>query len=58
MQVYIARDLLASGGIEAFVFDNATSGILRAYGAFPARLMVHEDRADEARDQLKELGFT
>ena len=57
-QVQIARDMLASNGIEAFVFDGETSRILHAYGALPARLLVYEDCLDEARDQLKELGFT
>ena len=58
IQVQIARDMLASGGIEAFIFDDGTARILRAYGSFAARLMVYEDCVDEARDQLKELGFT
>ena len=55
IQVRIARDLLESAGINAVIFDEAT---LYPRTMIPARLMVSADCADEARDQLQELGFT
>ena len=58
MQVRMARDLLDAGGIEAFIFDDGASRLLGSTVAVKARLMVHADCADEARECLKELGFT
>ncbi len=58
MQVRMARDLLDAGGIEAFIFDDGASRLLGSTVAVRARLMVHKDCADEARECLKELGFT
>jgi len=57
VQVRIAHDFLADAGIESFVFDDASSRMLGTTAAVPARLMVHADRAGEARERLKELGF-
>ncbi len=58
MAVQIARDLLSATGIEAFIFDGAASRMLGGTAAVTTRLMVYADRAQEARDCLKELGFT
>ena len=58
MQVRMARDLLDAGGIDAFIFDDGASRLLGSTVAVKARLMVHADCADEARECLKELGFT
>jgi hypothetical protein len=57
--VLIARDALASVKIESFVFDATTSGVLRTVSPLlsPARLMVYADKADEARECLRELGI-
>jgi Putative prokaryotic signal transducing protein len=57
MQVRIAHDLLASNGIESFIFDEESSRMLGSTAAVPARLMVHADRYDDALKLLKELGF-
>lgn len=59
VSLQIARDRLQSVGIEAFIFGAETARILGLYGgaAIPARLMVYADRAAEARDRLRELGF-
>ncbi len=56
-EVRMAGDLLAEGGIEAFVFDGAMSRMLGSTPAIPARLMVRAHEAVEARERLKELGF-
>jgi Putative prokaryotic signal transducing protein len=57
LQVRIARDFLERGGIETFIFDGESSRMLGSTAAVEARLMVHADRADEARERLRELGF-
>lgn len=56
--VRIARDMLASSGIECFVFDGEASRMLGGTAAVPSRLMVYAEDAAEARGRLKELGFT
>jgi putative signal transducing protein len=58
MRVNMARDLLNGSGIEAFIFDSETSRMIGTTVAIVARLMVHADCADEARERLQELGFT
>jgi hypothetical protein len=57
LQVSIARDFLTEAGIENFVFDDESSRMLGSTAAVPTRLMVHADRADEAHERLKDLGF-
>ena len=56
--VRMARDLLEAGGIETFIFDDQAAQMLGSTVAIKARLMVHAEAATEARDRLKELGFT
>ncbi len=57
MQVRMAHDMLASNGIESFIFDEDSSRILGTTAAVPARLMVHADARDEVLKLLKELDF-
>ncbi|HEY2106279.1 MAG TPA: DUF2007 domain-containing protein [Candidatus Binataceae bacterium] len=57
MQVRIAHDMLASNGIESFIFDEDSSRMLGTTAAVPARLMVHADARDEVMELLKELDF-
>jgi hypothetical protein len=54
--VSMARDLLSSGGIECFVFDEHACRVVP--GAVPIRLMVHAADYDEALEALKRLGFS
>jgi hypothetical protein len=56
-RMQIARDFLTQSGIECFVFDTEASRMLGTTAAIPSRLMVYADVADEARRQLKDLGF-
>ncbi len=57
MQVRMAHDMLASNGIESFIFDEESSRLLGSTAAVPARLMVHADARDDALKLLDELGF-
>ena len=57
MQMRMARDLLEGSGIACFVFDRENSRMFGSSAAFPIRLMVHRDVADDALARLKELGF-
>jgi hypothetical protein len=56
-QMRMARDLLESSGMECFVFDRENSRMFGSSAAFPIRLMVHRDVADDAVSRLKDLGF-
>ena len=56
-QMRMARDLLEGSGLECFVFDRENSRMFGSSPAFPIRLMVHRDVADDAIARLKELGF-
>jgi hypothetical protein len=56
-QMRMARDLLEGSGLECFVFDRENSRMFGSSPAFPIRLMVHRDVADDAISRLKELGF-
>jgi len=59
MVLQIARDMLESVDIEAYIFDADTRRMLGLYGgqAISSCLMVYADRAVEARERLKELEF-
>jgi hypothetical protein len=57
MQVRMAHDMLASNGIESFIFDEESSRMLGSTAAVPSRLMVHADARDDALKLLGELGF-
>jgi Putative prokaryotic signal transducing protein len=48
-----ATHVLAEAGIEAVVFDAHISAVEGSIGAFPRRLMVHDD---DIRKALRELG--
>jgi succinylarginine dihydrolase len=56
-QMRMARDLLGESGIECFVFDRENSRMFGSSAAFPARMMVHRDVAQDAIARLRELGF-
>jgi len=56
-QMRMARDLLEQSGIECFVFDGENSRMFGSSAAFPVRMMVHRDVAEDAIARLKELGF-
>jgi hypothetical protein len=53
----MAHDMLASNGIESFIFDEESSRMLGSTAAVPARLMVHADIREDALNLLNELGF-
>jgi hypothetical protein len=57
MQVRMAHDMLASNGIESFIFDEESSRMLGSTAAVPARLMVHADLREDVLKLLSELGF-
>jgi hypothetical protein len=56
-QMRMARDLLEESGIQCFVFDRENSRMFGSSAAFPVRMMVHRDVAEDAIGRLKELGF-
>ncbi len=54
----IARDALESVRIESFIFDENASRIGYGGGHYiPTRLMVYADKADEALECLRDMGF-
>jgi hypothetical protein len=56
--LWIARDELASVGIESFILGEITPRmIVVTRMAMPARLMVYADKAGEALECLRDLGF-
>ena len=58
MLVSIARDALESVEIESFIFDENTPRMLAGGRLLtPTRLMVYADKADEAHECLRDLGF-
>ena len=57
--VSIARDALESVQIDSFIFDENASRNGFSFGRYiPTRLMVYADKLEEARECLRELGFT
>ena len=58
MLVFIARDALESVKIESFIFDENMPRMITNFRlVVPTRLMVYADKADEARECLRELGI-
>ena len=56
--VSMARDALESVEIESFIFDENASRIGYGGGRYMlTRLMAYADKADEARQCLRDLGF-
>ena len=56
--VSMARDALESVEIDSFIFDEHASHMGYGGGRYlPARLMVYADKAEEARQCLRDLGF-
>jgi hypothetical protein len=47
-----AQAALSAAGIESVVLDAHVSGVEGNIGAFPRRLMVHEDLLERAREVL------
>jgi hypothetical protein len=58
MRVKIAFDLLDGSGISVFIFDGDMSRMLGSTAAVPARLMVYASDLAEARERLRDLGFS
>ena len=52
-----ATAYLKAEGIEAFVFDVHMSVMEGGIGAFPRRLMIHEDDAKAAREVMRLVGI-
>jgi hypothetical protein len=56
--VWIARDELASIGVEGFIFgENLSHTTSRVASLFRVRLMVDTDEVDKARQCPRDLGF-
>jgi len=51
-KIGLARSVLESSGMEVFVFDRQIYGT-----AWPMRLVVHSEDADDALTALKRFGF-
>jgi hypothetical protein len=52
-----AESLLDGADIPVFVADSFISGLEGSIGAFPRRLLVPEDRANQARRLLSDAGL-
>ncbi len=50
-----AQHLLAEAGVECAVFDANVSAVEGSIGAFPRRLVVHDEDIGRARIALAEL---
>lgn len=48
------RAVLAAEGIECLLLDDHVSGVEGSIGAIPRRLMVPEDRLEEAQQVLEQ----
>ncbi|MCJ8140514.1 DUF2007 domain-containing protein [Falsirhodobacter halotolerans] len=57
-QIAFAQALLQGEGIDAFAMDVHMSILEGGIGAFPRRLMVHDDDHAEARSVLSDNGIS
>ena len=57
IEMRMASDLLDGSGIECFIFDRENSRMFGNSPALPARMMVHRDVAEDAKERLQDLGF-
>lgn len=49
------RHVLSEAGIEHFVADEHISAVEGNIGAFPRRVMVHQEDASRAKDALRDV---
>jgi type III secretory pathway lipoprotein EscJ len=54
-QAYVAKTLLEANEIEAFLFDENCNAL--KYYSVPIRLLVHDDKVDEAVRLLSSTGI-
>jgi hypothetical protein len=55
VRLSVLRSVLDDAGIDHFVFDAGAGALWQ--GAFPSRLMVHDDDVDLARRAIEQAGL-
>lgn len=57
VDISYAQALLKDAGIVSHVFDASISALEGSIGAFPRRILVSDEHANEARRLLKDAGI-